>query len=181
MRDGFAHYLLGTEAFLSVCLEPESAPYAWLWHQGPRRLAHEGIVVSAASTEIADARLKKLRDQGNSVEQAYVDRYQEKIDTVTAVFRAENCIVPITDVYWRYARHELADEIRYQPRTGGDATPVGNLEKVVLATAILGVHQPMWLIDYEQDAFAGLRVTRQLNVGTFPHPARQQIVRAAAI
>jgi hypothetical protein len=181
VRGAFAHYLLGTEAFLSVCLDPHSAPYGWLWHQGPRRLSHEGIVISAASTEMADARLKKLRDSGDRSQQDFADRCQERIDSVIALFRAESCVVPITDVYWRFARHQLPDDITYLSRVGGESVVIGVLEKVVLATAILGVDQPMWLIDYEQKAFEVLRVAKQLAVGTFPHPANQLSLRVAAL
>jgi hypothetical protein len=182
MRDTFAHYLLGTEAFISVCLDPASDPYNWLWGRGPRRLAHDGIVISSATTEYVASRIERLRNSNQPGASLVADRHQERVHTVISKFRDENCIIPISDRYWHFARYHIDIDLKYKPREGGEPVSIGVLEKVVIATAIIGVHQPMYLVDYDQpDAFRYLARTKQLEVGVFEHPdshgESQKVVR----
>jgi len=156
-------------------MHPGSAPFRWVWDQRAPNLYARGLVVSAATIELIYDPVRKLAASTSRRDLDDAKHLQHSIDKVVMLFRQKGCILPISDEVLVFVHTKLDFTIEYRRR---DGTPqaLGLLEKVVLATAIVGFRdQPLRLIDYDQPAaFAKLSESYGLRVETFPHWAHDQ-------
>ena len=180
MLSVFPQCLLGTDAFVSCCIHPESEPYRWVWDRHAPNLHARGLVISAATVEQVYERGRSLAlaNRGQGLDEA--KRQQNSVDKVVALFRQKGCILPITHELLTYAREELNFTIAYR-RFDGTTVTLALLEKVVLATAIVGYRaRPIWLMDYDQpEAFALLSRDYQLHVKFFARSHDRWMDRAS--
>jgi hypothetical protein len=173
LRQVFPQFILGTDAFISCCMHRDSAPYHWVWDRRSVNLNERGLVVSASTIEQVHDRVRRIAASNRREDLDHAKHLQNSIDKVATLFRQKGCILPITDELFVYAHAALDFSIPYRRRDGSVQT-LGLLEKIVLASAIVGFRdQPLWLMDYEQpEAFARLRHDHGLLVHEFPNLAQ---------
>lgn len=152
-----AHHLLATSALASACFDRASEPYAWLWNPS-RPLFRSGIVVSVASLWQLSIHVRQLQFSDNLAEK---DEGLQKFHRLSWVIRAlevGECILPIRLSHLMCANNDLAFQIIYE-LADGSTRPINMLERLVLATAIVGEpHSKPYLLDYDQPfAFEKLR------------------------
>jgi hypothetical protein len=176
VRPVYPQFILGTDAFISCCIHRGSAPYQWVWDPGVPNLHERGLVISAATIEQVHDYLRKLADSGRQEDLDDAKHLQHGIDKVVTLFRQKGCILPITDALLVYVHTALDFSIEYRRRNGA-VRALGLLEKIVIASAIVGYReQPLWLMDYEQPAaFARLRRDYGLHVHEFEHRQQNRI------
>jgi len=176
LRPVFPQFILGTDAFLSCCIHRDSAPYHWVWDRRSTNLHERGLIVSAATIEQIYDRVRRIAASNRRQDLDDAKHLQNSIDKVTTLFRQKGCILPITDELLVYTHAALDFSIPYRRRDGSVQT-LGLLEKIVIATAIVGYRdQPLWLMDYEQpEAFSRLRHDHGLHVYEFPRRAEGRI------
>jgi hypothetical protein len=181
LRPVFPQFILGTDAFVSCCIHQGSAPFHWVWDRRSANLHERGLVISAATIEQVNDRVRRIAASNRREDLDDAKHLQNSIDKVATLFRQKGCILPITDELFVYAHVALDFSIPYR-RRDGSVQSLGLLEKIVLATAIVGYRdQPLWLMDYEQPgAFPRLQHDHGLNVYEFPQRTQPQIQGVAS-
>jgi hypothetical protein len=147
MRDPVARYILGTDAFVSCCIDPHGLPWHWVWSDRSHINAR-GIVISTATVQLVQHRIRTIA--GDPTQQERALTLKHGFETALKIFRDKRCVLPIRDDIASFADERLSHDIHYT-RPDGSVVCIGALEKLVIATAICGFNsQSIWLTDFPQ-------------------------------
>lgn len=167
LRNSNARQIIGTQAFVSACKDVTSDPYRWVW-DSPRTLHERGVVISAATVLQVLLQIKLLEDSDHRSDRAQGRLLRNHFDISYERFKSNGCVIPILADHVEFAAR-IPGEIKYH-NSFGLSREINMLERLVIATAIKGLHQRgLDLLDYAQDqAFARLAAEYSgLKIGTW--------------